>query len=91
MPVIFSSLCICCMQLHNLQTIGKIISPYEVEKKYFLLLQIEGHKSSSVRMLFPSKSQLRIWTLDSGFELLFETNPYHVFNFLVFCDDSYLA
>lgn len=61
------------------------------KNKCFLLLQIEEHKSSSVRMLFPSKSQLRIWTLDSGFELPFEINPYHVFNFLVFCDDSYLA
>lgn len=40
-------------------------------------------------MLFSSKSQLRIWTLDSGFELAFEINPYHVFNFLVFCDDSF--
>lgn len=91
MPVIFSSPCICCMQLHNLETFGIITSPYEAKNKHFLLLQIEGHKSSSVRMLFSSKSQLRIWTLDSGFELLFEINPYHVFNFLVFCDDSYLA
>lgn len=73
MPVILSSLCICCMQLHNLQTFGKIMSPYKAKKEYFLLLWIEGHKSSSVRMLFPCKSQLR--TLDSGFELLFETNP----------------
>lgn len=46
------------------------------KNKCFLLLQIEEHKSSSVRMLFPSKSQLRIWTLDSGFELPFEINPY---------------
>lgn len=91
MPVIFSSPCICCMQLHNLETFGKITSPYKAKNKYFLLLQIAGHKSSSVRMLFPSKSQLTIWTLDSGFELPFEINPYHVFNFLVFCDDSYLA
>lgn len=45
------------------------------EKKYFLLLQIKEHKSSTVHMSFSSKAQSRIWTLDSGFELPLEMNP----------------
>lgn len=90
MTVISSSPFIYCRLLHNFETFRKITSPYEGKKKYFLLLQIEGHKSSTVCTSLFSKAQWRSWTLDSGFELSTEMNQYHVFQ-LVSCDDSYLA